>query len=60
MDDSKKDDKELLFPHKELGTKPTHELWMLWETKILTSLTNNFPNQVGWMLNEGLDEKNPL
>ena len=33
---------------------------MLWETKILASLTRNFPNQVGWMLNEGLDEKKPL
>ena len=59
MDDIKKNDKQPLFPHQELVTKPGNELWMLWETKILASLTGNFPNQVGWMLNAGLDEKKP-
>jgi len=60
MGDSKKDDKQLLFPHQELGTKPANEVWMHWETKLPASLTSNYPNQVGWMLHDGLDEKKPI
>jgi len=60
MGDNKKEDKQLLFPHNELATKPANEVWMRYETKLHSSARSNYPNQVGWMLNDGLDEKKPL
>ena len=46
MGDSKKDsDKQLQFPHGELGTKPVNEVWMHCETKRLSSLTSVYPDQ---------------
>ena len=60
MGDSKKEEKQLLFPHVELGTKPANEVWMYWETKLLAHLSINYPNQVVWILDDGLDEKKPV
>ena len=56
----KKEDKILQFPHAELSTKPANEVWMLYQTKIVAYSSSNYPNQVGWMTHEGLDEKKPL
>ena len=59
-DTSKKvggDDKQLLFPHAELGSKPANEVWMQFEAKILAHLSSVYPDQVGWMLYDELDEK---
>jgi hypothetical protein len=58
-DMSKKDsgDKQLQFPHVELGSKPANEVWMQFEAKILAYLSSVYPDQVGWMLYDELDEK---
>ena len=46
MGDSKKDsDKQLQFPHRELGRKPVNEVWMHSETKRLSSLSCVHPDQ---------------
>jgi hypothetical protein len=44
MVDSKKDsDKQLQFPHGELGTKPTNEVWIHSETKKTRILVKRLP-----------------
>ena len=50
-------DQQLQFPHEELGSKPTNKVWMQFEAKILAYLSSVYPEQVGWMLYDGLDEK---
>ena len=49
--------KELLFSHAELSSKPANEVWMQFEAKILAHLASVYPDQVGWMLCDELDEK---
>jgi hypothetical protein len=59
-DTSKKDgggDKQLQFPHVDLGSKPANEVWMQFEAKILAYLSSAYPDQVGWMFYDELDEK---
>ena len=50
-DTSKKDqggEKQLLFNHAELSSKPANEVWMQFEAKILAHLASVYPDQVGW------------
>ena len=57
---NKESDKQLHFPHGEMPSKPTNEVWIQFETKILTYLSSIYPDQVGWILYDGLDEKEPV
>ena len=60
-DTSKKEsDKQLQFPHGEMTSKPAYDVWIQFETKILAHLSSVYPDQVGWMLHDGLDEKEPV
>jgi hypothetical protein len=59
-DVSKKEDKQLQFPHGEMVSKPTNEVWMQFEVKILAYLSRVYPDQVRWILHDGLDATEPM